>query len=322
MKQKKSILLIGLGAIGSVLFSRLVRQDYKIVCVTSLKSSKLIRKKGIRVQLTTDVSPQLHSCEVYAELPENYVFDNCIISTKSWLNEFLVDDLEKWLSPEASILLFQNGLNIEKPFLLSQRKWKITRAVTSLAALRKEKNHSIEVSIGDTFIGGINHKEEEEIQQILKILSEIGLSIEVDEDIQKKIWMKTATNSTIGPLSAITGLNNGDILKDSFLNRIVKLVIDEIVLVAPEELALTSEEIYDMIERIANQTATHKSSMLQDVESRSKTEISTLNGTIVNLAENKGIKVPLNRKLVELVNKINDENFPKELGILELRSVC
>ena len=321
MKQEKSILLIGLGAIGSVLFSRLVRNDYKVVCVTSLKSSKLIRKKGIRVQLTSDVSPLLHNCEVYAELPEDYIFDNCIISTKSWLNEILIEDLEKWLTSEASILLFQNGLNIERPFLVSPKKWKITRAITSLAVLRKEKNHSVEASIGDTYIGSINHEDQEELKRVKKLLTEIGLTVETSKDIQRDIWMKTVTNSSIGPLSAITGLTNGAVLGDSFLNKIISSVIDEIILVAPEELTLNYEEAYNMIKKIVSQTTNHKSSMLQDIESKTKTEISTLNGEIINLAEKKGIDVPINKKLVELVTKSTDDNFPKELAILELRSI-
>lgn len=321
MKQDKSILLVGLGAIGSVLFSRLVRKGYKVICVTSLKSAKLIRRKGIRVKLSSDVSPQLHNCEVYTEIPEKYLFSICIVSTKSWLNEVLVEDLEKWLTPEASLILFQNGLNIEKPFLNLQNEWKITRIITSLAALRKEKNHAIEASIGDTFVGSINHKDESEIQQIIDLLSEIGLSVELSEDIQKHIWLKVITNSSIGPLSAITGLLNGDVLKDSFLNRIISSIIDEILQVAPEELLLKYEDAYNLVDRIVDQTADHKSSMLQDIENESQTEISTLNGEITKIAEEKGIDVPINAKLVELISKISKDNFPKELAVLELRSI-
>jgi 2-dehydropantoate 2-reductase len=321
VKQTNSILLIGLGSIGSVLFSRLTRKKHKVVCVTSLRSAKLIRRKGIRVQLTTDVSPQLHNCEVYTEIPEKYVFEKCIISTKSWINETLVDDLKKWLTPDASLILFQNGLHIEKPFLSLENDWKITRVITSLAALRKEKNHAIEASIGDTFIGSMNYEDQEEIEDITKLLSGIGLSVEVSESIQKHIWLKTITNSSIGPLSAITGLLNGDVLSDSFLNGIIQSLINEILLIAPEELDVKYEEAYKLIERIVGQTATHKSSMLQDIENNTKTEMSTLNGEIVRIAEDKGIEVPTNKKLVELINKISNENFPKELAVLELRSI-
>lgn len=321
MKQDKSILLIGLGAIGSVLFSRLIREDYKVVCVTSLKSTKLIRRKGIRVQLTSDVSPQLHNCEVYTEIPENYIFNKCIISTKSWINEILVDDLKKWLTQDASLILFQNGLNIEQPFLDLQNDWKITRIITSLAALREEKNHAIEASIGDTFVGSMNYEDKKEIKQVIELLSEIGLSVEESDDIQKHIWLKTITNSSIGPLSAITGLLNGDVLKDPFLNKIIRSLIEEVLLVAPEELGLEYDDAYKLIERIVKQTATHKTSMLQDIEIEAKTEISTLNGEITKIAEDKGIDVPVNNKLVELITKITVDNFPKELAVLELKSI-
>ncbi|MHA1198303.1 MAG: ketopantoate reductase family protein [Candidatus Heimdallarchaeaceae archaeon] len=321
MKKDKTILLIGLGAIGSVVYRRLVLQDYKVVCLTNLKSSKLIRRKGLRVKLSTDEALKFHECEIYGELPEKLVFDRCIISTKSWVNEFLVDDLLKHLKSSASILLLQNGLNIEDPFLDTKNNWKIYRGLTSLAAYRYQVNEAYEASIGTTKIGSINNEETDLLDEWKEILTEIGLSVIISENIQKDIWLKATVNCTIGPLAAITELKNGSILSDTFLNRIVNYVLHEIIAVAPESSSIAFEDAMNLIEEITAETSNHKASMLQDVHAERRTEIDVLNGQIIKLAESKGIEVPVNKKLVELVKKVSDKSVPKEQIILELRSL-
>ncbi|MCK5304169.1 MAG: hypothetical protein KAJ72_02895, partial [Candidatus Heimdallarchaeota archaeon] len=64
MSSKNTILIAGLGAIGSILFSRLERKNANIVCLTSNRGTKEIRKKGLVVQLFSDDSPKIHKAEV------------------------------------------------------------------------------------------------------------------------------------------------------------------------------------------------------------------------------------------------------------------
>ncbi len=321
MKNKKTILIVGLGAIGSVLYRRLNLKKYKVVCLTSVKSSKLIRKKGLRVKLTTDVSPKLLNCEIYNVLPEDRIFNKCIVTTKSWMNELIVEDLQRNLSSTASILLFQNGLDIENPFLKTNEKWKISRALTSLAAYREKKNETFEANVGHTILGAVNFKEKETINNWKDILTQIGLSVDIAKEIQKEIWLKTTVNCTIGPLAAITQLTNGEVLKDTFLNRIIRTVILEMLSIIPEEISITFDESIQIIERIVEETYNHKASMLQDIEGGKRTEIDVLNGQIVEIAKEKGIKVPANEKINELVKQISEGNVPKEQVILDLRSL-
>jgi 2-dehydropantoate 2-reductase len=44
--------------------------------------------------------------------------------------------------------------------------------------------------------------------------------------------------------------------------------------------------------------------MLQDVRAQKPTEIAAINGALVNLAEELGIPVPINRELVARIRKI------------------
>ena len=321
MKQEKTILIVGLGAIGSVIYSRLDRNGYNVVCLTSEKGRKIIRKKGLLVELVGENTPQIHTCEVYDELPENSKFKHIIITTKSWLNETISDSLISSLDSNSSIMFFQNGMHIEKPFKDKFENLKISRAVTSLAALREDVNHAKEASVGDTVIGGVNYVDIEEITFWKDLLKEIGVPTEISKNIQKDIWLKTIVNCSIGPIGAITGLLNGPLFEESSLNFLIRSIIEEILPVVPEDLMINFYDAYNLLEKIIKQTSQHKCSMLQDIENGSKTEIETLNGKIVELAAEKDLNLPINSKLTEIVKKLSEENYPKELAFLDLRSM-
>ncbi len=320
MKKNKPILLVGLGAIGSIIFSRLTRNYYQVVGLTSKTGTDKIREKGLRVKLIEDLNPQLHECEVYDILPEKYVFDTCIVTTKSWINEQVIDELFSHLSDNASILLFQNGLKVEDPFLRKSKKWKIFRAITSIAAARNEKNGAIEINTGFTKVGRINDKTSRSNIWI-SLLTAVGIPVTASKNINREIWLKAIVNCSICPLGAITRLKNGEILADLFLNSLMKKVVEEILMILPENISIDFDEAFELIEQIIQQSANHKCSMLQDVENGRKTEIDSLNGAIVVIAASQEVKVPLNFQLTEIVKKLTEEKYPKELAILDLRKL-
>ena len=53
---------------------------------------------------------------------------------------------------------------------------------------------------------------------------------------------------------------------------------------------------------VARKTGLNRSSMLQDVSKKRKTEIDKINGAIVKEAEAHGVDVPANRLIVNLIH--------------------
>ena len=58
---------------------------------------------------------------------------------------------------------------------------------------------------------------------------------------------------------------------------------------------------FEHTRNIAKKTAENRSSMLQDVMAKRRTEISVINGAIVELGEKLGIAVPVNTVLTKLI---------------------
>lgn len=320
MSKDSSILLVGIGALGSVMLARLNKKKYAVTCLSTERGTNFIKTQGLPVKLKDEEIPQLQNCEINSELPEDINFDLCIVTAKSWANEQIAEMIKKNLSFNSSILIFQNGIRIEEPFLKNEKQWIITRALTSQAAIR-EDNVIVEANIGETRIGGFNHQNEQVIKFWKSLLIDLGLTVIISNDINKDIWMKSIVNCSILPLGAITSLTNGEIIKDRILNKIIHDNIREILSVSKDEIAITFDEAYDLVDDIVSQTADHKCSMLQDIERGVKTEIEMLNGKIVDIGKEKNIFTPVNNKLVEIMKQMSEEDMPRELAIMELRTL-
>jgi len=151
MPSKKSLLVVGTGAVGGTLLVRLQQAAVKAVALTTQDSYQRILQSGLKVKLS-DNHEYLYLGEVYYSLPDDYFFDYAIITTKSYVNATIQPVLEKKMNKDSSILIFQNGIGIEGPFM-KKKEWTIIRAVSSFGAFRENKVSIIEKGVGKTKIG-------------------------------------------------------------------------------------------------------------------------------------------------------------------------
>jgi 2-dehydropantoate 2-reductase len=124
----------------------------------------------------------------------------------------------------------------------------------------------------------------------------------VTDDVQSVLWRKAAVNSAINPVTALTGLRNGQLLEVPALRSLLRQVTQESATVA-EHLGhdLSPAPMPDEVEAICRLTAGNRSSMLQDLSAGRRTEIDQINGAIVETAREAGLSAPLNATLAGLV---------------------
>jgi 2-dehydropantoate 2-reductase len=115
-------------------------------------------------------------------------------------------------------------------------------------------------------------------------------------------------NSAINPITALVGCGNGAVATDPALRRVAKAICDEGAAVARAEgHAITGAEAFKRAMRVAEQTATNRSSMLRDLEGGRRTEVDFLNGAIVDLAARHGLCAPVNAALRGAISTLSGE---------------
>lgn len=124
-----------------------------------------------------------------------------------------------------------------------------------------------------------------------------------DEHIEAALWRKAIINAAVNPLTAITGLPNGALLEDGLLRETLGAIAEEGNRVA-EFCGISpfaGVRAAQAAEQVCHVTGTNRSSMLQDVTARRRTEIDQICGAILRAAERKGAQVPVLKTVTALV---------------------
>ena len=114
-------------------------------------------------------------------------------------------------------------------------------------------------------------------------------------------------NVGINPLTVLTRLRNGGLLKHSGTRRTMKSAVNEASFVASKKgIKLLFEDVVAEVEAVCKATGENISSMLQDVLRKRPTEIDYLNGAVVREAKGLGIETPVNSTLLCLIKAIEE----------------
>ena len=125
--------------------------------------------------------------------------------------------------------------------------------------------------------------------------------IEFASDFKNQQWNKLFANAVINPITTITREKNGIVLSME-LESLVEKIIEECLSVAKEEGYLFSKSnVLESVLSVASKTFMNTSSMLQDVLNRRRTEIESINGYVIRLADKHAIPVPVNKTLFALL---------------------
>ncbi len=199
-------------------------------------------------------------------------------------------------------LTLQNGLgNIEKISKIVGEA-RVVGGITYQGATVLEIGRIRHAGFGKTVIGEIDSKESERIRYISDIFNQAGIDTEISDNIEGVLWGKLLINAVINPLTAITGLKNGELLESLVLRETMRLIVEEAVRVPVKKgIRLPYQKIFEKVEEQCQASRDNISSMLQDILRKKRTEVDFINGAIVSEGEKIGIATPVNKTFWNLV---------------------
>jgi len=140
---------------------------------------------------------------------------------------------------------------------------------------------------------------------VAQLLTQVGIPTVVHANAESIIWGKLVLNAAINPITALLGLENGQILTNSSARKLALKAATEAEQVAHAlGVSLPYPNTWSKVESLVNSTATNKSSMLVDMERGEETEINAINGVIVREGLKLGVDVELNKQLVKTFSKL------------------
>ncbi|MGH1364830.1 MAG: ketopantoate reductase family protein [Calditrichia bacterium] len=276
-----------------------------------------IRAINIRGILLTHLDGKRERVAVKAITPiDAPKLDVLLILNKSWQTARVASDLAHCMSPDSLILTLQNGLGND--CVLRQRmESTVLQGITTEAANRPAIGRVIHAGAGNTLIPNAIHPY---AKSLYARLNRAGLATRFCSDANVAIWNKLLINLAINPVTALFDLRNGEVLQQPQVLAIACAAAREAASLAQFLGIEVTSNIEAQIVNVCAATSENVSSMLQDVRADRPTEIESLCGAIVKLAQEHHLEVPLNNALYELLLAGNKEIRSKEELLNELLS--
>lgn len=317
----KQIAVIGAGAIGSVVAANLTKAGVDVVLIGRQDQVDAINKHGLVVKKFD--GQEIVRVKALPKLDREY--DLVIFTVKTQDIEDAYQANHQFLPVNANILTTQNGVQADN--LLSSH-FEPERIISSIVMFGATYTKPGEVTYnfpGDWIIGkpfSANDLRVTEADEVLKK----AFPVVVTGEITGMKWLKLFVNFN-NCIPALVGKSMQETFSDLDFCRLSILLLREGVDIVKEaKIELTSLPQFpvdrilglsampiDQAAGIINKTLTTLSkeplygSILQSIMRKKPSEIDFINGEVTHLAKSIGLESPLNRKVVNLVHKVEQE---------------
>lgn len=292
----QKIFIVGAGAIGSCYGVFLSKKNDVTLIGTRAHVDK-INLNGLTIIGDIEGKFQVKAETRISGVPTNSLI---ILTTKAQDAVKTVTKLKPLLKNDTVFLVLQNGLNIKE--LIQEAIGDQFEVVRGLVLMAAEFLEPGKITFWEDPTILERTKAGEKIQALFK---KSGLKTRFTADIKKEEWSKLVVNCVINPLTAVLGVRNNEIGAPS-LKVIRHRIVEECSLVAEAEGIRLENGLNTEIDRKI-EGYTNYSSMYQDVVKGKRTEISFLNGKIVELGRKHYIRTPVNETMVSLIRFLEAE---------------
>ena len=340
-----SVLIVGAGAVGAFYASRLARVPNVEVSVICRSNYKAVAANGFSVSSPNYGDYTFVPTRTFANPKEavaaDVTWDFIVVSTKALPDVSDDSEILIGLVKEAhtAIVLIQNGLGVEEPYVKRYPSATILSAVTIASAAQTspgviKHNRWTRISCGPYLPGsttstGTDEKQKTAIngnKMFIQLLKAGGVK-DAEEYSHAKLqmvrWHKIAINASMNPSAVLSnGTTNQAMSTDPELYRHLKGVMEEVLSTAPKVLGTPLPTKFATPEAILRSTAKNtsgsKPSMLLDWEQGKKMELEVILGNPIRIAREKGLEMPRLQSLYAILRKAqeNRDNPPSKTSKL------
>ncbi|KAF2631493.1 2-dehydropantoate 2-reductase [Macroventuria anomochaeta] len=322
--QKKTVLVIGAGSVGAIAALNLEVGGFASVTVALRSNYNAVKEQGYTIEscdhgFLRDFRPSVVRNSIPDIVIENLPpYDYIVLCTKSTPDvgptslDLVAPALPKD-NTHTTLVLLQNGLNIEKPFLESHPQTVVLSGVSFIGSAEPSPGHIVQNEPDRLLIGVFPHPHNTietasaRAQEFVTVYSAGGKTdCKYSPAVLHDRWRKLVYNACLNPICAITGVDSGRIrLADGGLDGLVRPAMREIVAAAK---AVTNIELEkDVVEKVIDTDPMEnwgKPSMQQDIEKGNYIEFEDLLGEPLREGKKAGVPMPTLEVLYQLARAI------------------
>jgi 2-dehydropantoate 2-reductase len=309
------IVVIGIGAIGGWVASRLARAGHEVSALA--RDATLAALKSDGLHLSED--GQDHVCRIAAsdDARDLGPQDIIVITVKGHALAAIAPHVRTFLTANTIVVPMMNGVpwwffaNSKRPLALSSVDpgEAIARAIPSDRVIGCVVHASSSLSGPARVRHGVGRKlilgeakggSSERLDGLAALMCEAGFDAQTSTHIQQDVWYKLWGNMTMNPISALTGATGDVILNDALVRGLILAAMAEAKEVGRRIGCPIAESGEDRME-VTKKLGVFKTSMLQDAEAGRELEIGALLEAPREIAQQVGVATPSIDALLGLI---------------------
>lgn len=309
-----NIAIVGAGAVGTALGSVMYEKlGNRFSYIATGKRETKIKEKGLLIngqkfypEVTSDMHPRK--------------LDFVILCVKNYSLDSAIEDLYKIIDRDTVIMPLLNGVTavsrLKEAFPFNPVLYGI---IMRTDANRTDKNVTYS-TLGEIQYGT---RKEDDYPELLKAIStlfeEARINANVYENMEYMQWRKWLVNVGSNQVSVLTEAQFKYFGQFKEIVYLMRDAMQEIVEISKKlGTGLTEQDRGEIEEILINYPPEKKTSMLQDLEAKRKTEIDYFAGTVIKLGKETGVPTPVNQTLYYAI-KAREKVYLAEKSILEER---
>jgi 2-dehydropantoate 2-reductase len=310
-----SYLVMGAGALGSVFGGLLANQGHEVTFVGLDDHLKAMQEGGLIVEglWGRHVIPYVRA--FYGTEDLDGTFDMILLSVKSYNTARVIRQALPFLHKDTLVISIQNGLGNWEA-IADAVGWNRTVGAKVIFGAEIQEPGKARVTVyADKVLLGSPSGEIDRVrmQTVCDDFNGAGIPTDLSDRIESSLWEKVLYNCSLNALGAILNVPYGHLGEVPEVRETMRRIINEIFDVARAKgismVYSSPEEYYQfLMEKQLIPTATHRSSMLQDMEKGRLTEIDSLNGAIARYGREFSVPTPVNETLTAIIKGIESKN--------------
>ncbi|ODV81391.1 2-dehydropantoate 2-reductase [Suhomyces tanzawaensis NRRL Y-17324] len=306
------VLIVGSGGVGVICAYSLtkraksevtlvVRSDYQRVSTQGLNIDS-VNYGTVRNWIPSQVAPSVETARTQYG-PFDYIF----LCTKNVPDSRVTceDIIRPAVSENTTILLLQNGIDIEKPMHKAFPHNLILSGI-SLIGSTNSPNLIQHKALEQVFVGDFDKSQshpdsQKALDEIIDIYHNEGFNLILpDADVRQQRWNKLLYNATFNIIAGLTGVDACRCQITGANSALIEPAMREIMAIAKSEGYDVPEALLDKLIHIGDGLF-YRPSMLTDVHNGQLTEVETVLGNPVRIAQKNGVAVPILNTLYSMM---------------------
>ncbi|MDF2633685.1 MAG: 2-dehydropantoate 2-reductase [Pelosinus sp.] len=295
--------VIGMGGVGGYIGGLLAKARHDVTYIARGTTLEMIRTKGLQVHSELHGSFIAQPSMITQDVEKIGIVDAVFVCVKGYSIESAYQSIKPIVGKNTLVIPLLNGVGIStklkgllgKGIVLDGCMYITSEAIEPGVISQRDKYNKI-------VIGGKNLDTVSlaKIEQLAAIIRKSGIECIVSNDVEADIWAKYNFNCAFSVVTALYGINAGELRADPKKVEMLQALSQEAAKVA-KALGISQPE--DIVERSMKIMWVMKdegtSSLKRDIQAGANSEAELFSGEICRLAATCGVEVPVSCRAYE-----------------------